>query len=94
MVTTRIIKIFFLVKKEVDKGDKILKEIGVEKDKKVVCIYARDAAYLNQVYSDNDWSRHNYRNFDIENFNDTISYLIDRDYFVIRAGSLAEKNQS
>ena len=81
---------FFLVK-EVDKGDKILKEIGVEKDKKVVCIYARDAAYLNQVYSDNDWSRHNYRNFDIENFNDTISYLIDRDYFVIRAGSLAEK---
>ena len=24
-----------------------------------------------------------HRNFDIENFNDTISYLIDRDYFVI-----------
>ena len=49
MVTTRDNQNFFLVKGS-DKGDEILKEIGVEKDKKVVCIYARDAAYLNQVY--------------------------------------------
>ncbi len=83
-------KNFFLDDREIEIGDSTFKSLGIDKEKKVVCIYARDPEYLNQTYPDNDWSRHDYRNFDIEYFNDTIMHLINNNFFVIRAGSLAQ----
>lgn len=85
---------FYLGEKDLDIGNSIFKELGINSEKKIICINARDTEYLNQIYPDNDWSRHDYRTFDIEYFNETIKYLIRNNYFVIRAGSIAAKEST
>ena len=72
-------------------GEKKLKEMGVDLSKKIVCIYARDNEYLNKTYPNVDWSHHEYREFDIDLFRDTVEYLVKENYFVIRVGSLVNK---
>ena len=72
-------------------GEKKLKEMGVDLGKKIVCIYARDNEYLNKTYPNVDWSHHEYREFDIDLFRDTVEYLVKENYFVIRVGSLVNK---
>jgi putative glycosyltransferase (TIGR04372 family) len=72
-------------------GNQKLKELGINSKKKIVCIYARDNDYLRKTYPKIDWSHHNYREFDINLFKNTVHYLIEKNYFVIRVGSLANK---
>ena len=82
---------FNLTEKEIKIGENILKELGYNQNKKIICLYARDNAYLNETYPNNDWSRHDYRNIDFKYFKKTANYLINNNFFVIRVGSLAEE---
>jgi putative glycosyltransferase (TIGR04372 family) len=82
---------FCLTDSQITSGDKILKKLGVNLEKKIVCIYSRDSLYLKKTYPKIDWSHHDYRNLDINLFKESIYYLIDKDYFVIRIGSLADQ---
>ena len=76
---------------EIFLGEKKLKQLGVDLNKKIVCIYARDNEYLNKTYPNIDWSLHNYRYVDIDLFKEAVEYLTENNYFVIRVGSVVNK---
>jgi putative glycosyltransferase (TIGR04372 family) len=83
---------FYFNKKEISLGNKILKKMGI--NSKYVCIYTRDNKYLNETYSYNDWSKHDYRNIDIDILIDTVKLLIEKDFYVVRVGKKAEKKMN
>jgi putative glycosyltransferase (TIGR04372 family) len=67
-------------------GIDFLSNMGLGKDDKFICLNVRDDAYLNSEYKSNvDY--HNYRNSDINNYIDSIKYLNEQGFFVIRMGS-------
>jgi len=81
----------FFTKEELKKGKEFLNKIGIQNDK-YICIHNRDNKYLNKRFKNFDWKYHNYRNFKIQDFEETVNYLIDKGYFVIRLGSEVEGN--
>ena len=77
------------------KGEKIkikkqLKEIGLKKNQKFICLIARDSRYLKNRMNF-DTSYHDYRDCNIENFTQGIKYLLNKDFFVFRMGKLQKK---
>ena len=59
---------------------KKLKEFGLDEKKKLVCLHVRDGNFKN------DENRKNYRNSDINNYIESINFLINQDFHVIRMG--------
>ena len=74
-------------------GKKILSKFGLKDNDKFVCLAVRDSAYqlkkINEKY--HDWSYHDYRNYNIDNFVLTAEELANRGYFVFRMGVVANK---
>jgi len=82
----------YFTKEEINYGNNELKILGIQNRKqKVVCIYARDNAYLEEIDKNIDWKYHNYRNMDVDTYIDAIKYLISKEYKVIRIGSIVNK---
>ena len=71
-------------------GQKGLNELGVSKDSLFVCFHARDSAYLNS-FSNKDWSYHDFRDSNIDNYLPAAEILAQRGYYCLRVGSIAEK---
>lgn len=67
------------------KSEDLLEKIGFKKNSKIVCIHIRDASYHN------DLGRRDFRNPNIENYYESINFLLDKGYSVIRLGVVAEK---
>jgi putative glycosyltransferase (TIGR04372 family) len=82
----------FFSEEEVYKGNFILQKLGIncERDK-FICLFSRDSAYLKKVYPGTDWSYHNYRNLDIDVFEESVKLLVDKGYYVVRVGNIVEK---
>ena len=61
-------------------------------NKKFVCVIIRDNAYKNnyQSHIKTQWDYHSYRNTNVENFEESILYLINQGYFVLRMGKIAD----
>lgn len=77
-----------LSKNDIAKGNKILKEIGIPENAKIVCIATRDEAYLNQPqFKFKNFFYHEYRNSNIENYYLTMNFLVESGYYVFRMGS-------
>jgi len=80
---------------EVAKGKRAVKELGIPEGAKYVCLIVRDPAYLRKQseneYTNADWSRHNYRDCDIDNFLEASNALTKNGYYVIRMGAVVEK---
>ena len=74
-----------LSQSDLDKGFKILKEMGV-KNKNYVCLAVRDENYLNKMEPRGDWSYHDYRNSNIINYLEAADELTKRGYYVLRMG--------
>jgi putative glycosyltransferase (TIGR04372 family) len=72
---------------EVKRGEHTLLKFGVKAGSKIVCLIVRDDAYLNNSYKSNDWSYHNFRNSDIQNYVLAAETLADRGYYVFRMGA-------
>ena len=72
-------------------AEECLKEFGFKKNDKFVCIIARDSAYKDKINSRRDWSYHNYRDSDIDNYKDAAFQLANLGYFVFRIGNIVEK---
>ena len=74
-------------------GKQMLEEFGLKNEDKFVCLVVRDGAYqLKKVPSRyRDWSYHDYRNFNIDNFVLAAEELAKRGYHVFRMGSNVEK---
>ena len=68
-----------------------LKEFGFKKENKFICIISRDPAYKRKVNSKLDWSYHNYRDSDIDNYKEAAIKLAGMGYFVFRIGLNVEK---
>ena len=85
---------FEFTSKQINKGFSILKEMGINRDDKYVCLYSRDSKYLKKSYSNNDWSHHDHRNIDINHFISSTQYLINNGYKVIRIGNIVEKEMN
>ena len=71
---------------EEEKGKAGLSELGIPLGERFVCMIVRDAAYLSEYLSHEDFSYHNYRDCDVKNFLLSAEELANRGYFVIRMG--------
>ena len=65
--------------------ENLLKKFKLDTFENLVCIHVRDH------YFRNDIEKKNYRNSDINNYIDSIQYLIENNYKVIRMGKLGKK---
>lgn len=82
----------YFTPEEMNKGRNLLHQLNIDFDKdKFVCIFARDDAYLNQTFPDNNWNYHNARNADINSLVETSKYLVEKGFVVIRIGSIVNK---
>lgn len=78
---------------DLKKGKKLLSELNITEDDKIVCLIVRDNAYLEAKYSKNnfDWSYHAYRDCNIENYKLACEYLVSKGYKVFRMGKIVNK---
>lgn len=72
---------------EQKEGEEILNNMGIEKNQKFVLLMIRDKNYLSFNFPNQDWSYHNYRNFDLKLFIGAINMFIDNGFTVIRMGT-------
>jgi len=70
-----------------------LKKFGLKDNDKFVCLVVRDSAYqLKKMSAElRDWSYHDYRNFNLDNFVLAAEELTKRGYYVFRMGVVANK---
>lgn len=68
------------------RGETGLRAMGIPAGAPFVCLIVRDSAYLNSHMA-NDWSYHNFRDSDIQNYVLTAETLAERGDFVIRMGA-------
>ena len=74
--------------REEEYGKSFLKEMGIGKNDKYVCLLNRDSEYFNQRgRTKYDYSYHSYRNSNIWNYREASEYLASKDVFVIRMGA-------
>lgn len=70
-----------------------MNNLGIKKNDKIICLLVRDGTFLkteetNKRYG---YEYHNYRNVNIENYEDGIYYLLSEGYWVIRMGRTSSK---
>ena len=75
---------------EEKRGEKILKELGLAKNDKFVCIFAKDNLYSDDPTKapvvNSFWSKKDFRNCNIENYMKAAEFLTKKNIFVIRMG--------
>jgi putative glycosyltransferase (TIGR04372 family) len=78
-------------RKEVDKGLKVLKEIGCNGKQGYICFHARDSMFLKNIYDNLNSEYHNYRDSDINNYLLAAQEMASRGIYSIRMGAIVEK---
>ena len=76
-------------KEETAYCEKILKKIGINRDK-IVLVICRDDNYLKKTFGEG-FQYHNYRNVDIETYAQAVKFLLKKKYSVIRMGKHIKK---
>lgn len=69
------------------RGEAGLRAMGISPGAPFVCLTVRDSAYLDAHIPTVDWSYHNYRDNNIQNYVLAAEEIADRGYFVIRMGA-------
>lgn len=73
--------------KQKEYGDSLLREMGIQKNDKFICIHNRDSSYLNQSYfSKQKFNYHHFRNFNIDDLNKSLKFCISQGFKVFRMG--------
>ena len=80
-----------LTKQEINKGELILKQMGIPKNAKIICITSRDDLYLRRTIPSVDFSYHNYRDSNVNNYIPAIKALIKKNFYVVKMGKIAAK---
>jgi len=70
------------------RGQSYLERKGLRKGDQYVCLIVRDSAYLEQSQGNRDWSYHNYRDTEIESYQEAVAALVENGYWVIRMGKV------
>jgi len=73
-------------------GNEILLKMGITDNDKIVSIYTRDSRFLDNFDNQRDWSYHNYRDTNINNYLKAIKYLVEEGFTVVRIGSEYSKS--
>src|SRR3990167_3603936 len=81
-------------KTEIKKAKKIMQQLGIPQDAKIVCLIVRDPAYLRQTYPEHDWSYHDHRNADVMTYKKVALYLAQQGYYVLRMGKFTQQEFS
>lgn len=68
------------------RGEVNRQAMGIPNGIPFVCLIVRDSAYLD-AHQSNDWSYHNYRDSNIQNYVLAAEELANRGYFVLRMGA-------
>jgi putative glycosyltransferase (TIGR04372 family) len=80
------------------RGQEGLLKLGIDINAKYVCLTVRDSAYLEKQKRESrsgvDWSYHDYRNSEIDDYKLAALELVKLGYYVIRMGVVAEKSFS
>jgi len=79
--------------KEERAGQAALRELGIPEGAPFVCFYARDAAYLDAAFPDNEqnWRDHDYRDASIHKLLPAAEELTRRGYFALRMGAVVKE---
>ena len=74
-------------KKEIDKGEIVLKKFGINPNKKIIGIILRDETYLQKRYPNISWEHHQIRQSPYNYYEDCAKKLIDLGYIVVVFGA-------
>jgi len=74
------------------RGNELLREIGIPEGVPYICFHARDSAYLNVLHNARDWSYHDYRDSNINNYIHAVEQLVCRGYYGVRMGAIVKEN--
>ena len=77
--------------KEIKSGESILKKFGIPSNAKIICLTCRDNLYLKKKFPSKNFSYHNYRDSNINNYIPAIKALIKKGFYVVRMGQIAKK---
>lgn len=72
---------------EEHQGREWLRSTGISNGTPFICFLSRDKSYLNQVFTGKDWSYHDYRDSNVNNFLPAAEELSQRGYFMLRMGA-------
>ena len=73
---------------DLEKGKKLLKDLGIAPNQPYICLAVRDSAYLERQQPKVDWSNHDYRDSKIENYLEMAEYLVTKGFAVLRMGQI------
>ena len=76
---------------EEKQGQMGLRSLGIPEGKPFICLAIRDNAYLNNQTPHLDWSRHDYRDCDIQNYILAAKKLAEKGYYVVRIGAVVNE---
>ena len=72
-------------------GENYLKKLGIKENEKIALLYVRDSYYLKSKFKHKNYSYHDFRDCDIDNFYPAINELIKKGYYVFRMGESSNK---
>jgi putative glycosyltransferase (TIGR04372 family) len=76
------------------RGQMGLRSLGIPDGKRFICLAVRDSSYLADQSPHIDWSHHNYRDCDIQNYILAAQELTEKGYFVIRVGAVVKEKMA
>jgi putative glycosyltransferase (TIGR04372 family) len=76
---------------EIKQGKNLLQQLGIPADQQFVCLAVRDDRYLNEFLPQKNWSYHDFRDSNIQDYLQMAEYLTQRGFFVIRMGKLVQQ---
>ncbi len=72
-------------------AEKEMLKFGLSADDSFICFHARDSSYLKQVVGSYNFSYHDFRDSNIDNYIQAVEGMINRGYRAFRMGAIAEK---
>lgn len=76
----------FFTNFELQRGARLLTQLGIPVGAKVICLLVRDTSFLARYFPDRDWSYQSHRDCSIENFQKAALFLANKGYYVVRMG--------
>lgn len=73
------------------RGEEGLRALGIPEGAPFVCFHVRDSAYLSSQSPHLDWSRHDHRDCNVQNYVVAARKLVERGYYVIRMGAVVKE---
>lgn len=80
-----------LSEEDISEAKFLLAKLGIPSESKHICLTVRDKAYLTKYLPNNDYSYHDYRDANIDNFLEASEYLAENGFYVFRMGVHVER---